>query len=117
MALALVAFGVFAGSSMVWAGPTYPAPRSGVLAGPSSVVHNMIGIYSLNVTFVDSTTATFNNLPATFTATSSAGPAGNFAGSSSTYLAPSVANSRVLLSGKYSNASGSLVVNRIVSVQ
>jgi hypothetical protein len=116
LALALVAIGFFAGSGLVWAGPMYPAPRNGSLAGPSSVVHNQVGVYSLSVSFVDGSRGTFNNLPATFSAASSAGPAGNFAGSSSSYLAPAVANPRVILTARYSTTNGSLVVNRLVSV-
>ena len=119
MALAFAAFFCVAGTGVVYAGaPTadYPAPRSGVLVGPSTVMHNSIAQYQLVVTFVDNSTATFNNAPATFSASSTSGPSGHFASPSSTYVAPSQTNPRVLLNAKYSNTNGSVAVNRIVSV-
>jgi hypothetical protein len=116
--LAIVAFGLVAGPGLVTASSptTYPAPRSGVLIGPSSVLHGGIGTYSLSVTFTDLSTGTFNGVPAKFTAISSAGPAGSFVSGTSTYLAPSTANARVILTAGYVNTNGALTVNRVISV-
>jgi hypothetical protein len=117
-ALALVAFGLVAGSTVVSASApaTYPIPRSGRLVGPPTVVHNGVASYQLYVTFTDGSIASYIGAPATFSASSTHGSAGSFVSSSSTYAAPGTANPFVVLTGKYSTAAASLTVNRVIAV-
>jgi hypothetical protein len=96
------------------AGPSvsYPAPRLARLIGPGTVGLGHLGAYSLYVTFVDGSTATFNGAPATFSVPASEG---TFTGNS--LLVSGTAGAYVLITGKMTSSGYSVTANRTIGTK
>jgi hypothetical protein len=97
------------------AGPSvsYPAPRLARLIGPASVAPGHAGSYSLYVTFVDGSTATFDGAPATFSVPANEG---TFTGDN-LIVSPTYTGAYVLITGKMTSSGYSVTANRTISTQ